>query len=197
MLRPPFPVLISLLLSATLLAFPVARAAQGDSDGDIEIKVEVEGDNVHLDISALIAAKPPEVWTVMTDFDHMSAFISNLKSSRVIARSSPTSYMVEQHGRAGNGLFSFSLDSIRNIETKPFEWIRSRLLSGDMKKFDGVTRLSAEGDKTRVEYHSDAISSVWIPPFIGRSLIESEAREQFEEVFKEVRRRQQRATASR
>lgn len=186
--------LFPLLLAVILTALTVAHAAQ-DDDG-VNLSLNIDGDEVHLDISAVIEAKPREVWAVFTDFEHMADFVSNLKSSQVIARNSSNSMTVEQHGQAGSGLLSFSLDSIREIQIKPFESIRSRLLSGSMRKFDGITRLTEEGGKTRVSYHSDAISGVWIPPVIGRKLIEDEAREQFSQMLQEVLRRKQMTAAS-
>lgn len=189
--RPPLPVLMSLLLSATLLTLILPPAHSAQSEDGVDINIDVDGDEVHLDISALIEAPPRDVWAVMTDFDHMADFISNLKSSQVIEHNSPTNLTIEQHGRAGSGFLSFSLDSIRDIQMKPFEWIKSTLLSGSMRKFDGITRLSEEGGKTRIQYHSDAISGVWIPPLLGRNLIENEAREQFDEIIREVMRRKQ------
>lgn len=191
--RLPIATLLSLLLASTLAMQAPVRAAQNDDGMDVVIKID--SDEVHIDIIALVEAKPREVWAVLTDFEHMSDFISNLKSSQVIARSSPTSLTVEQQGRAGAGPLSFTLDSVREIQMKPFEWIRSKLLSGGMKKFDGITRISEEGGKTRVSYHSDAVSAVWIPPVIGRKLIEDEAREQFTQMMQEVLRRKQ-TTAS-
>jgi len=195
MTRLPLASLLPLLLASTLAMQVPAHAAQ--SDDDIDIRLVVDGDEVHLDISTLVEAKPREVWAVMTDFEHMADFISNLKSSQVIARSGTSSLTVEQHGRAGVGPLSFALDSVREIHMKPFEWIRSKLLSGSMKRFDGITRISEEAGKTRVSYHSDAISGVWIPPVIGRKLIEDEAREQFTQMMQEVLRRKQQTTAAR
>ena len=192
MSRLPAAALLSLLL--TIPPLSPARAAQND-DG-VDISISVDGDEVHLDISALIEAKPREVWAVFTDFDRMAEFVSNLKSSQVIARNSPTAFTVEQHGRAGAGPLSFTLDSVREIQMKPFEWVRSKLLSGGMKRFDGITRFSEERGKTRVTYHSDAVSGVWIPPVIGRKLIEDEAREQFTQMLQEVLRRKQMTAAN-
>lgn len=187
--RLPIATLLSFLLASTLMLQSPARAAQND-DG-LDIAINIDGDEVHIDISAIVEARPREVWAVLTDFEHMSDFISNLKSSQVIARTSPYSLTVEQQGRAGTGPLSFTLNSVREIQMKPFEWIRSKLLSGGMKKFDGITRISEEGGRTRVSYHSDAVSGVWIPPVIGRKLIEDEAREQFTQMMQEVLRRKQ------
>lgn len=175
--------LLCLLLCS---ASPITHALPDDA---IEVAITIEGDEVHLDISTLVDAKSSEVWAVLTDFDHMAEFISNLKFSRVIARDGPNHLTVEQHGRAGSGPISFAIDSIRDIQLKPFEWIRSRLVSGSMKKFEGQMRLSEENGKTRLQYHSDAISGMWIPPVVGKNLIATEAREQFAELLHEITRR--------
>lgn len=192
--HPPLSALFAVLLAAILATLPPAYATQ--SDDGVDVSLNIDGDEVHLDINAVVEAKPREVWAVFTDFEHMADFVSNLKSSQIISRSGTTGMTVEQHGKAGSGLLSFSLDSIRDIQMKPFESIRSRLLSGSMKKFDGTTRFSEEGGKTRVQYHSDAISGVWIPPVIGRKLIEDEAREQFSQMLAEVLRRKQMTASS-
>lgn len=189
MLRPPLSSFLSFLLVGTLLLQAPARAGQNDEG--LDIAINIEGDEVRIDINAVVEARPREVWAVLTDFEHMADFISNLKSSQIIARNSPYNLTVEQHGRAGAGPLSFTLDSVREIQMKPFEWIRSKLLSGGMRKFDGITRISEEGGRTRVSYHSDAVSGVWIPPVIGRKLIEDEAREQFTQMMQEVLRRKQ------
>jgi|LNFM01.1.fsa_nt_gb uncharacterized membrane protein len=181
----------ALLLGVVLAALTLPAAQAALHDDGIEIAIVIDDDEIHVDVSALIDAKPRDVWAVFTDFDRMASFVSNLKSSHVISRHSPTQLTVEQHGRAGLGLISFSLDSVREIQMKPFEWIRSKLLSGGMKKFEGITRMSEEGGKTRIQYHSDAISATWIPPLIGRKLIEDEAREQFSQMLQEILRRKQ------
>lgn len=187
MLRSPAIAVLCLMLSSLL---PTSVQAAPRDDG-LDIAINIDGDEVQIDISALIEAKPREVWAVFTDFDRMADFVSNLKSSHVIARNNANHLTVEQQGRAGVGPVSFPLDSVREIRMKPFEWIRSSLLSGSMKKFDGITRFSDEGGKTRVSYHSNATSANWIPPVIGQRLIEEQAREQFTQMLQEVLRRKQ------
>ena len=174
-------------LMALLLWLAPATAANPEDD-DIELTVQVDGDAVRVDANYLVAATPQEVWGVMTDFEHLADFVSNLKSSQVVARTGDV-VRVAQKGRASAGPLSFEFDSVRELHLTPFEQIQSRMVSGNMKKFEGLTRLSAEGERTRVRYHSDAISSVWIPPLIGRGFIESETREQLGEMRREILRR--------
>jgi carbon monoxide dehydrogenase subunit G len=180
-------VLSRLLLLFCLSGVLPALAAPA-ADDDIDVKVSIDGDNISTDASFLIDAKPREVWSVLTDFEHMADFVSNLSSSKVVSRSR-NQVTVEQKGKAGIGPVSFAFDSVREIQLSPFEWIRSHMVSGNMKKFDGVTRFSDEGGKTRISYHADAVSDTWIPPVVGKGFIEDQTREQFAQMRKEIARR--------
>lgn len=152
------------------------------------VTVHKNGDAIVVDVSFSVAASQQEAWGVLTDFDHMSEFISNLQSSKVISRNG-NKLQVEQVGKAARGLFSFSFESVREIELTPHSTIRSRLLSGSLKKMDGATHLSSEGDATRVEFHGESIASLWVPPVVGAKFIGSEVREQFREMRAEILRR--------
>jgi hypothetical protein len=185
--------LLSRFLFALCLGLVSSVFAATAPDDDIDIKVNIEGELISTDVTFLIDAKPREVWGVLTDFDHMASFVSNLTSSKVLARGANL-ITVEQKGKASAGLLSFAFDSVREIQLTPFEGIRSRLISGNMKRFEGVTRFSEEAGKTRIRYHSDAIPNTWVPPVLGRGFIEQQTREQFAEMRQEVARRKQTVT---
>jgi hypothetical protein len=165
----------------------LAAAADGS---DIDVTVQVDGRQVHTDVSFTVAAQPREAGAVLTDFAHMAQFVSNLSSSHVLSRNGNT-VRVAQEGKAGAWPLSFAFHSIRELDLVPYELIRSHMVSGNMEKFEGITQLGREGDKTRVRYHSDAISSRWIPPVVGQHFIVSETREQFAEMRNEILRRKQ------
>ena len=167
--------------------FASARATAGN-DRDVDIRIHVEGDVVSVDASMLVAATPQEVWSVFTDFDHMAQFISNLKSSAVVARSGDA-VTIAQAGEAAYGPLKFAFESVRELRLMPVEKIRSHMISGNMKRFAGVTEFAAEGAGTRVTYHSEAVPDRWIPPLIGPRFIEQETREQLSEFRAEVLRR--------
>lgn len=167
---------------------PAVHAASAEKD--LEVSVTVEADDIHIDINMLVDAKPREVWAVLTDFDHMADFISNLSSSRVLSRAGNT-LMIEQKGKTGVGPLSISFESVREMNLSPFERIRSHLVSGSMKKLEGLTKLTEESGKTRVQYHADAVSGSWLPTFAGRGFIEDETLEQFAQMRQEVMRRKQ------
>lgn len=175
-------------LLALCCSIPTALGSEADAEPDVSVAVHKNGDAIVVDVSFSVAASQQEAWGVLTDFDHMSDFISNLQSSKVVSRSGNKLH-VEQTGKAARGLFSFAFESVREVELTPHSAIRSRLLSGNMKKMDGATLLSSEGDATRVEFHGESIPAIWVPPVVGARFIGSEVREQFREMRAEILRR--------
>jgi hypothetical protein len=178
------------LLLALAGLLPPATHAQPADDGDMDIKVEIVGELVRVDVSFHVQASVQEAWGVLTDYDHAADFISDLESSRVLARAGDTVH-VAQKGKLRYGPFSFPVESVREIQLLPFERILSRTISGNMRKLETTTRLAAEGTGTRVVSHVDSIPDFWLPPIVGRFFVEHEAQERFGELRKEMLRRTQ------
>ncbi len=181
---------LSLLLFMLPALFIVTAFADSQQDERIEIKVQVTGENVIVDLSLLVPATRQQVWAVLTDFDHMASFISNLKESKVISTSADT-LKVFQRGSAKYGPISFQFESTREMQLAPFDKIQSHMISGNMRKMEGTTQLVDEGAQTRIIYHTDSIPGVWIPPIVGKVFIEHEIREQFREIRNEIIKRKQ------
>lgn len=170
--------------------------ADNQPELDIEVNVQTAGETVIVDVSLTIPAMRQQVWAVLTDFDHMSAFVSNLKESKVVSSSGDT-LRIFQHGTAQFGPIRFPFKSTRELRLTPFEQIESHLISGNMRRMDGITKLTDENGQTRVTYHAESVPGLWLPPVVGKSFIEHETREQFQEIREEVlRRKQQAATGS-
>ncbi len=185
------PIKLSLLLAAALFGLTFAATpsvADPAQENEVTVQVKKNGEIIVTDVSFSVAATPQEAWAVLTDFDHMSSFISNLESSKIISRNGNV-LQVEQKGKASRGMLSFSFESVREIELVPHLSIHTRQLSGSLKKLDGMTLLAAEGNGTRVTYHGESISNVWVPPMVGTGFIASEVREQFTEMRTEILKR--------
>ena len=178
----------SFTLFVWLALFMAEACADPQLDQDISVKVQVVGDNVIVDLTLTVPATRLQVWGVLTDFEHMAGFISNLKESKVISRSENT-VNVFQRGSAQYGPVSFAFESTRELQLAPFDKIRSHLISGNMHKMEGLTQLLDEGGQTRIIYHTDSIPGVWIPPLVGKVFIEHETREQFQQMRDEIIRR--------
>ncbi|HMA31738.1 MAG TPA: SRPBCC family protein, partial [Casimicrobiaceae bacterium] len=177
--------------------FPaVALAAPSDSR-DIAVAIHRDGEAYVVDVDLAVDATPQEAWNVLTDYDHMSEFVSNLTMSRIIHHASDH-FEVAQTSRLRFGLIDLKFDNVREIEFVPLREIRSRLVRGDMKMSDFTTRLTAEGNATRITNHGRFIPDRWIPPLIGTLMLEAETRKQFAELRAEIlRRKRPRRTGSR
>ena len=175
-----------------LLVWLLMAGAYADPqhDKDIEVKVQVAGETVVVDVNLLVSATRQQVWAVLTDFGHMAVFISNLKESKVISTSGDT-LNIFQRGSAQYGPVTFPFESTRELRLTPFDKIQSHLISGNMRKMEGVTKLFDEGEKTRIIYHAESIPGVWIPPIVGKVFIAHESREQFQQMRDEIIRRKQ------
>jgi carbon monoxide dehydrogenase subunit G len=168
--------------------FAAASPAETPAGEDIEVKVKSTGENVIVDVTFSVPATVQEVWRVLTDFDHMADFISNVKESKVI-RASGDTLTIFQRGAATYGPVSYPFESTREIRLKPFHKIRTHLITGNMRKMEGTTHLINEGGQTRVIHHTDIIPEVWFPSAVGEVFIEHEMREQFNEMRNEIIKR--------
>jgi carbon monoxide dehydrogenase subunit G len=186
---------ISFLLLIWSALFMQIAMAEPAVDEDIEVKVKIAGESVTVDLSLVVPATRQEVWSVLTDFGHMADFISNLKESRVISTSGNT-LKIFQRGVATYGPINFPFESTREIRLTPFDKIKSHMISGNMRKMEGMTRLIDEGGQTRIIYHTDTIQEVWVPPLAGNLFIEHEIREQFKEMRNEIMKRKRMNTHS-
>jgi polyketide cyclase/dehydrase/lipid transport protein len=155
---------------------------------DLWSQVRIAGEWIFADVSFSVPATRAQVWEVLTDFEHMAGFISNLATSTVIAREGQA-LQVYQKGVARRGLLVFPFESVREVRLTPMSHIESHLLRGSMARQDGSTDLSGEGAETRVVFHGESVPGVWIPPLVGKGFIEQELREQFLELRAEILRR--------
>jgi uncharacterized membrane protein len=170
-----------------IVLLTIATAWAGD-DRDIDVRVSIDSGVVRVFASLRVEAGMADTWAVMTDFDRMASFISNLKSSRVLSRSG-NNLVVEQGGEANFGPLSYKFESTREIRLWPGEGVQSRMLKGNMERFEGMTRFTPDGTGTRIRYQSESVPGRWIPPLVGTKFIERETREQLSEFRVEIERR--------
>lgn len=176
-----------LFLASALL--PLAARALENGNSDVEVRVQVDGRAVDVSAHFLVAASPLEVWEVLTDFENMARFVSNVESSEVVSRQGNV-LQIRQRGRARFGPLSYRFDSLREMTLMPHERIQSRQLRGELlAEMTGDTRIIPAGSSTQVVYHVRSVSKQEIPPIIGKAFIRSETEEQFMEMQAEILRR--------
>jgi hypothetical protein len=170
------------------LSAAVAAAAVAPDDGDIMASVRREGSEVVIDVDMRVDATPEEAWAVLTDYDHMSRFVSELVSSRIIRRDGER-LEVAQQARFRFGPFALDAENVRAVVLVPPYEIRSRLVSGDLLSSTFVTHIERDGDMTRVTNHGEFVPDRWVPPFIGPAVVQAQTRKQFAELRAEILRR--------
>ena len=141
-----------------------------------------------MDVDLAVRASRDEVWSVLTDYDHMAEFVANLESSAVISRTD-NALDVIQKGKARYGLLSFPFESVRHVVLTPSREIHSKIVSGDMAGSEITTRVASDGAMTQVSVRSQFVPTIWIPPIIGPQAIASETRKQWFTLREEVLRR--------
>jgi hypothetical protein len=192
--NPPAPRCLPLIALTLYCLF--AFHANADSDEAIDVAVRIEGEEAIVDVNFHVPLTPQEAWAVMTDYDHAIHFISKLEKSVILSRTDER-LLVSQKGTMGYGPFSLTLETVSEIRLTPFEKMQARLISGNMKKNNATTRLIPDASGTRIVYHMESIPNVWMPPIIGRALIEFETRARFRQLIEEMLRRKALSEATR
>lgn len=166
----------------------LAEQANERRDKEIEVKVQNDGERILVYATFVVPVGPQQAWAVLTDFDNIPNFISGVQSSKV-TNGTGNNLQVAQRGVTKFGFFTFSFDSVREVNLSPFNKIQERMISGNMQKMEETTALIPEGNQTRITYHADIVPGLWILRFAGQFFIENEAREQFQQIRNEMIRR--------
>ena len=159
-----------------------------DANQDILIQIRKEGPSVVVEVVCPVDAPGSIVWEVLTDYDHMAKFLSNLEYSSV-EDTAGNVLRVHQKGKASRGPLTLTFDMVREVELVPHSEIRSRLISGDLKASDFVTRIVVTAEGVNIVHSGRYVPKMWVPPYIGPALIEAETQKQFGEVRAEILRR--------
>ena len=183
-------VLAVLAITLTVGAVPVA------DDSDIDVHVRQNGNRIAVAVDLPVQATALETWNVMTDYDNMAKFVSNLEASRIVERND-NKLIVMQKGKATRGVLSFSFENVREIILTPPSEVRSRMISGDLEASEFTTRVIDRGDSSQIVNHGEFIPKVWVPPIIGPAVIEAETRKQFAQLRTEIMRRKVETAAGR
>lgn len=157
----------------------------------IQVNVSQSGEvfTVEATIDAPVTQKT--AWEVLTDFDHMSAFSTNLTLSKVVSRQQNT-LVVQQEGVAKVGPFSFSYQSEREIRLEPMKHISSRNLSGTAKRMESEMQLSQAGPGrgVQIRYRAEIVPDSALARMFGASHLQQQVEEQFQSMVAEMRRRE-------
>lgn len=162
--------ILPLLAAAALLAFASHDAATADLR---EISVERIDGRYRLSSEAWFAARPADMYRVLTDYDLFEQFSSAFVETRNVAR--------DERGRPRfftrmqGCIFFFCRSIVRQgyLLLKPQLEIVAVALpeASDFRYSRERWRFSAEGDGTLLHYDFEMEPGFWVPPVIGPFMI--------------------------
>jgi len=182
-------------LEVMCLAAVACAAWAAAPASDIAVDVRKNGETIFVDVDCPVRAPLPIIWDVLTDYDHMSSFISTLDYSGIEGRRDDV-LIVRQKGKAKLGLLSVTFDNVREVQIVPLVEIRSHHISGDLESSTFTTRVVDIDGIPHIRNIGRYVPKAWVPPLVGPALIAGETRKQFDDIRSEILRRTVRQAAS-
>jgi hypothetical protein len=181
---------ISLLVGLRRLTglFALCLLANSAQAGQARVKVDTGLTGVRVDASQVVYADAATVWSTITDYNRLAAFIPDMVSSRVISAPG-TPKRVEQIADAG--LFAFIMPDrvVLAMEEQSGNSLRFRAVSGRVASMSGEWRIVGSGAPVTLHYRAHVLPLTPLPPLVSEYFIESEVRARFEAVGNEAERR--------
>jgi hypothetical protein len=169
--------LLLMLVSAPALA---SEAAMVVADHDGHYLVEGEFHTV---------ASPALAWVVLTDYEHIGAFVRSVRSSHMVQGEGGRRRLAQD---AIGGVFPFrrTVHVLLELDEFPGDRIEFRdVLGRDFREYSGTWTVLAEPTGTRVHYALVANPRAAVPAMIGRVITSANARSLLEQVRGEMERR--------
>lgn len=136
-----------------------------------------------------VDASPEKVWEVLTDYEHLSGFISSIRRSSVLQQSQD-GIEVNQVMRAKVLFVSKSVHLRLHIGESPFSRIEFRdVLGKDFKTYEGSWDLVKAGSGTVVTYHLRFAPSESLPSFVSNRILRQTVQALLTELRVEIVRR--------
>ena len=184
----------SLLNAAVLVLFAALSTAGYADERDLDVRVQLAGDEIRATASLVVRASQQRVWDVLTDFERAPEFTRDLQVSRILSRSGDT-LRVLQRNQVRVGPFAVPVETVREVRLVPQAKIDSRLVSGSLKRYDSVTEIVPEGSGTRIVFRSFAVPSPALAGFVSEAAVKRETEERFRQLRAEILRREHVASA--
>lgn len=175
------------MLAAIGLLMLFADMALG-AETAVTVAVSQRDEAFIIDAAFEVAVPLATAWEVLTDFDHMTAIIGNLTSSKVTSRQGNT-WIVRQEGIARWGIFSFSFESERELRLMPKQRLQARALSGSLKRMESDLQIAVLEQGIKVSYHAETVPGSFLARMFGASFVRHEVAEQFRALAREMTRR--------
>jgi len=127
------------------------------------------GRAVHIEARCLIQASQEHVWRVLTDYEHLDAFVPFVTKSHMIERVKDR-VTLRQEGRASLFVFHRPFMVTFQVREQPMQEIDFQAVAGDFRRFEGEWRLTARPDGTLVDHQVEVEPAFFTPRWVMRIL---------------------------
>lgn len=166
----------------------VVEAAQPAAAANITINAERHGDTIDIRASVVLNADAATAWRVLTDYDHYTEFIPDLRVSRVVARRRAT-VTVEQSGDAALWLLRMPLAITFEITEFPPNGLQSRAVAGSLRALASSYALTSAASGVRLDYAGRVTPGFELFGHIEQTAVEQNVARQFQALADEIERR--------
>jgi ribosome-associated toxin RatA of RatAB toxin-antitoxin module len=178
-----------LLPASAVIAWATASAAPALID------VRREQSSLRVQASATLQVDAQTVWDTLVAYEQLPEFIPDMVSSRTVRRDGVRA-VVEQHGRAGLGVFKQAFGVTLAVQELPLREVNAQAIAGDFSRFEASYRLYAGSDGgTRIDYTALIEPKARMLPVVGVPVLRLAIHRQFEAMVAEIERRAARAAA--
>jgi len=183
---PVISLLVELRRFAGLFALCLLTNAAEATQARVKVDSGLTG--VRVDASQVVYADAATVWSTITDYNRLAAFIPDMVSSRLVSAPG-TPKRVEQIADAG--LFAFIMPDrvVLAMEEQSGNALRFRAISGKVASMSGEWRIVGNRAPVTLYYRAHVLPLTPLPPLVSEYFIESEVRARFEAVGSEAERR--------
>jgi ribosome-associated toxin RatA of RatAB toxin-antitoxin module len=187
----------SLMLWMMLLCAPFASSqAQSTQPNKVEVSVKqlIKNEQPMFEVNAtgFVRATQQQAWQVLTDYERLHEFVPDLRSSALLSRDGHE-VVVEQRSQSGFLFLSQTIHMIVRVKEQPYSVIDVALISGDMRDYSAHWELlpSAQNgiDGTHVTFEGMMEPAFFVPPVIGKSIVQVNVKRMVEAVVSEIEKR--------
>jgi carbon monoxide dehydrogenase subunit G len=154
----------------------------------ISVRTARDGEFVTVSASVLMHVDLRIAWAVLSDYDHLSKFIPDMESSRVVSREG-NKLRVEQKGDVGFLFYREPVNVILEVDEEPPRRIVARSISGNIKGLETRYELYSSGAGVRLDYTGRFVPGFSIPPLIGMPIVSRLIERRFRAMVDEIQRR--------
>lgn len=155
--------------------------------GEVHVSMSEGSDGSDiLDGRFSVSASTETVWAVLTDYDGMAAFVSSIKSSRVVKQEKDFT-VVEQVMRGKAGIFRKRVHLTLEVkETPPYRIVFRDTSKKSFKFYEGLWEVLEEGDRLNITYHLRAKPDFFSPDFLAKKAFKNTVKVLLMEVLDEI-----------